>query len=400
MKMKIQRIIELARLIAMNISNQISIKEKEDLDSWRNESGRNEQLYNRIVNWDNFEKRNQSWESFDADRAWAEFSKRQKKNHLEFYPKQIRRYAAAVLIPLMLGGVLYYYFSIEQKNVDKRHNTGETIASITPGTSNAVIILDNGESIDLENGEINQLVEKDGSVITNKNGLLNYSGVKESELKDQLKNTLVVPRGGEYTLVLSDGSKVFINSVSKLVYPVVFNESKREVTLEGEAFFEIAKDVNKPFIVNIDGVKIEVLGTSFNVKAYKEESNIFTTLVEGRVKLNTKGNKTECILAPDQQAVVEKNNNNVTVKEVDVHQFIGWKNGVYLFADQSIEDIMRTLSRWYDFEYEFTNESLKLIHFEGGVNKYENIYPILDIIQSTEKLKYKVDENKIIFMKK
>ncbi len=400
MKMKIQRITELARLIAMNISNQISMKEKEDLDSWRNESGRNEQLYNRIVNWDNFEKRNQSWESFDADRAWAEFSKRQKKNHLKLHPKQILSYAAAVLIPLMIGGVLFYYLSNEQKNVDKRHNTSETIASITPGTPNAIIILDNGESIDLENGEINQLVEKDGSVITNKNGLLNYSGVKETKPNDQLKNTLVVPRGGEYTLVLSDGSRIFINSVSKLVYPVVFNESKREVTLEGEAYFEIVKDANKPFIVNVDGVKIEVLGTSFNVKAYKEESNIFTTLVDGKVKLNTPGNKTECILAPEQQAVVEKNSSNVIVKEVDVNQFIGWKNGVYSFADQSVEDIMRTLSRWYDFEYKFMNESLKGIHFEGGVNKYENIYPILDIMQSTEKLKYKIDGNTIIFMEK
>ena len=400
MKMKIQRIIELARLIAMNISNQISMKEKEDLDSWRNESGRNEQLYNRIVNWDNFEKRNQSWESFDADRAWAKFSKQQKKKHLKLYPKQMLRYAAAVLIPLVLGGVLFYYLSNEQKNVDNRHNTSETVASITPGTPNAVIILDNGESIDLENEEINQLVEKDGSVITNKNGLLNYSGVKETEPEDQLKNTLVVPRGGEYTLVLSDGSRVFLNSVSKLVYPVVFSEDKREVTLKGEAYFEIAKDVNKPFIVNVDGVKIEVLGTSFNVKAYEEESNIFTTLVEGKVKLNADENERGCILVPDQQAVVDRNSNNITVKKVDVQQFIGWKNGIYSFADQSVEDIMRTLSRWYDFEYEFTDESLKAIHFEGGVNKYENIYPILDIMQSTEKLKYKVDGNKIIFTKK
>lgn len=392
---KIQHTIKIAGLIAKHICNRNTLEEKEELDSWKNESEGNKQVYNKIINWDNFQKRNEVWKSFDAEQAWGQFSRRVNKNKPNLYIKQIAKYAAAITIPFILGGTVFYSLHIKQSNDIKKE-----VATINPGTQSATIILDDGESINLEKGKLNQLIEKDGSLITNQKGQLSYPEAKASEQKTQLENTLIVPRGGEYTLVLSDGSRVFLNSVSKLTYPVAFNKDKREVTLEGEAYFEVEKEKNRPFLVNIDGVTIEVLGTSFNVKAYSEEDNIYTTLVEGKVKLNTAGNSNECILVPDQQAVIKRNSNNVQVREVDVQQFIGWKNGIYSFADESIEDIIKTLSRWYDFKYEFTNESLKSIHFEGGLNKYENIYPILDIMESTGKLKYRVDGEKIIFMKK
>ncbi|MCE4565810.1 DUF4974 domain-containing protein [Maribellus sp. CM-23] len=395
--MRIQHLIQVARLIAKDTSNQISPEEKERLESWKNESKQNLKLYDRIVNWDNFQERNREWESIDADHAWEQFSARIEKERRVLNVRQILIYAAAIMLPLLVGGTVFYYLTVRDGNSELTAESSIPVAAINPGTQNAVIILDNGKSIDLENAGIDQLVEKDGSVITNENGQLKYSESKKSG-KEQLRNTLIVPRGGEYTLVLSDGSRVFLNSVSKLVYPVVFDEKTREVSLEGEAYFEIEKDASKPFIVNVEGVKIEVLGTSFNVKAYSEEASIFTTLVEGKVKLNTRGENNDCILLPDQQAVIEKSSHSVAVNEVDVQQFIGWKNGLYSFADQPIEDIMRTLARWYDFEYEFASDSLKAIHFEGGLNKYDNIYPVLDIMQGTGKLKYKIEGKKIIFM--
>lgn len=379
-------------MIAKNISNQINSEERKSLNSWKNESDDNKKLFSKIKNWDNFQERNNTYKSFDAEKAWQQFSLKIKKTNTRVRIMSVLKYAAAIAIPLVLGGIIFFYLS------DRQNNVLQQTASINPGTQNAIIVLDNGKMINLEDEELNQLIEKDGSVIHNKKGELSYSSVKPKRTKKQLQNTLIVPRGGEYNLILSDGSKVFLNSVSKLTYPVFFDKDKREVNLEGEAYFEIVKDKSKPFLVNINGMKIEVLGTSFNIKAYTDEDEIYTTLVEGKIKLNTDKNEKEWILTPNQQAVFEKNSNSIVVHKVDAKQFIGWKDGIYSFTNQPLEEIMKTLSRWYAFEYEFANEETKKVKFEGGLNKYEDIYPILEIMQSTGKLKIKVDGNKITFM--
>ncbi|TLX70377.1 FecR family protein [Labilibacter sediminis] len=389
---QIHRLIRVADLIAKYICNQINPSEKEDLNAWKNESAKNENLFDKIIDWDNFQNRNQTYKSFDAEQAWEQFSTEIYKPKNRFRIMTFIRYAAAIMIPLLIVGSVLFYF------IGNQDDTRREIASINPGTQNAIIVLDNGENINLEDEKLNQLVEKDGSVIRNEKGQLSYLDVKSERRKKLLQNSLIVPRGGEYKLILSDGSVVYVNSVSKLTYPVTFSKSKREVTLEGEAYFEIERDENRPFFVNINGMKIEVLGTSFNVKAYSDEDEIYTTLVEGKIKLNTIKSNDEWILTPEQQAVLEKNSNKVMVRNVDVQQFVGWKNGVYSFTDQSLEDIMKTLWRWYDFEYEFANDSVRNIHFEGGLNRYENIIPVLEIMQSTGRIKYKINGKKITFM--
>ncbi len=390
---KIQDIIKVAGLIAKNISNQINSEEKETLYFWKDRSEKNKKLYDKITDWDNFQERNQTYKQFDTEKAWGKFSQKINKPTYRIRVLSVLKYAAAIAIPLILGGIIFY-------NLNKQNDNTHEIASISPGTQNAIIVLDNGKTINLEDEQLNQLVEKDGSIIRNEKGELSYLNVKSKRAKKQLQNTLIVPRGGEYNLVLSDGSRVFLNSVSKLTYPVVFDNNKREVKLEGEAYFEIVKDKSKPFLVNINGMKIEVLGTSFNVKAYTDDDKIYATLVEGKIKLNTDQNENNWILVPDQQAILKKSSNKVEVREVDVQQFISWKNGMYTFTNQTLEEILKTLSRWYDFEYEFSNESLKSIRFEGGLNKYDDVYPILDIMRSTGKLSYKIDGKKITFIQK
>lgn len=390
----IQQIIKLAGLIAKSICNQTTAEEKEILNSWKNESSNNKTLFSKITDWDNYKKRNQTYQSFDTEKAWARFSLKMSKTHSNKRFLTVFKYAAAVITPLMLGGLLFYYLS------NKPAENLQKVAEISPGTKNAVIILDDGKSINLGELKSDQLIESDGTVLNKKDGTLSYSGNTSGQSKKQLKNTLLVPRGGEYSLILSDGSRVFLNSVSKLTYPVVFNNEKREVSLEGEAYFEIAKDTEHPFIVNVNGMKVEVLGTSFNIKAYSDESEIYTTLVEGKIKLNAGENEKDWILSPDQQAILEKSNSRVEIREVDVLQFVSWKNGVFTFADETLEDILKTLARWYNFEYEFDTESLKSIRFEGGLNKYDDIIPILDIMQSTGKLKYEIEGGKITFLQK
>lgn len=134
------------------------------------------------------------------------------------------------------------------------------------------------------------------------------------------------------------------------------------------------------------------------MKAYADEEQIYTTLVEGKVKLNVDNDANEWILSPYQQAVLDLESQNIKVREVDVEQFVGWKNGVYYFTNQSIVEVVKTLSRWYDFEYEFADETVKQVRFEGGLNKYEDIYPVLEIMQTTRKLKYKIEGKKIVFI--
>lgn len=388
----IHYLIKIADLIAQKICNRINEKEKSKLNSWIKESNRNENLINRISNWDNFQERNRVYNSINTDKAWNLFFQKINKPKPRIIPLSVFKYVAAIAIPIILCISTYYYLHNKQETVT------EQIASISPGTQNAIIILNNGNKINLKELQLNQLIEKDGSVISNNNGELNYTKIQDKKYKEQLINTLIVPRGGEYNLVLSDSSRVYINSASKLIYPVLFNNEKREVTLEGEAYFEIHRNEDKPFIVNINGMKIEVLGTSFNIKAYQDENKVFTTLLEGKIRLNTDADNDEWILAPNQQAVLTKESNNITIREVDAEQYIGWKNGIYYFTNQSLEEIMRTLSRWYDFEYEFENDALRKIHFEGGLNKYDNINPILEIMQSTGKVKIKIEGNKISLM--
>ena len=389
---RIQDILKFAELIAKYISNHLNSEERERLESWMNESKDNKKLIGKIKNWNNFQERNSAYKSYNTKHAWQQFSLKIEKPDPRIRIISLFKYAATIVLPLLLGGLIFYLLS------ENRNDITQQTASIDPGTQNAIIVLDDGQTINLEDAQLDLLVEEDGTEIQNKKGELSYTEVKAKKLKKPLKNTLIVPRGGEYKLALSDGSRVFLNSVSKLTYPVVFDDERREVYLEGEAYFEIEKDVNKPFLVNINGLKIEVLGTSFNVKAYTDEDEIYTTLVEGKIKLNTDKNESEWILTPDQQAVLEKSSDDIIVRKVDVQQYIAWKNGIYSFTNQSLGDIMKTLSRWYDFEYEFANEDLKEISFEGGLNKYEDITPILEIMQSTGKVNYEINGSKITFM--
>ena len=170
---------------------------------------------------------------------------------------------------------------------------------------------------------------------------MNYAENVAQNPKKPIYNTLIVPQGGEYTLVLSDGTRVFVNSMSKLVFPVSFVSNKREITLEGEACFEVVKDSSKPFIVTIKGMQIEVLGTTFNVKAYPTDDQSFTTLVEGKIKLNAGTRASDIrVLEPDQQAVYNPTTAAMVVQKVDAKQFMQWTRGKYIFTNQPLDEIM------------------------------------------------------------
>lgn len=392
---KIESIIELSKLIAKDISGKLSPVERDLLAEWLRQSVKNQEIYERIRSSRNLTERNLIYDRINREMAWGKVS-----SSLGFQAKKriwprLLKYAAAFLLPVILGIATYQYLNDEPQKII------QPIVEIQPGSRHAVLVMADGKSIDLVNDTAKNLVEKDGTLIRNNDDELSYSGQSAKSSKKQVLNTLIVPRGGEYNLVLSDGTRVLVNSMSKLVFPVKFSGNKREITLvEGEAFFEVAKDKTKPFLVTVEGVQVEVLGTAFNIKAYPEDECSYTTLVEGKVKLNPE-NKASKIqyLEPDQQAIFNPLSSGLKIEKVDAKQIIQWTAGKYSFTNQPLDEIMKTLARWYDFDYKFEDESLKKIRFEGGLNKYESVVPILDIINKTGKVKVLVKGKDVTFIK-
>ncbi len=390
---KFKSVIEISELIARDISGQLGPQEKILLKEWLNSSEGNQKLYRKILDKENFRERNNIYESVDVKRAWSGV-----KGNLEIQGKKrvltvLLRYAAAILVPLLFGITAYWYLN------DQPQKSTQSIVEIEPGSSNAVLVMANGENVNLTDTSKRKLVEHDGTIIQNNNEELTYAGTNANKTKETLLNTLVVPHGGEYRLILSDGTRVSLNSMSKLVFPTRFSGSKREVTLEeGEAYIEVTKDKSKPFIVTYKGMQIEVLGTTFNIKAYPDDHQVFTTLVEGRVKINFINQLAKnCFLEPDQQAAFDPSDGGIVVRKVDAKQIVQWTKGKYSFTDQPLDEIMKTLSRWYDFNYQYEDEALKRIRFEGGLDKYESIGPILDIIARTGKVKVSVKGKEVMF---
>jgi ferric-dicitrate binding protein FerR (iron transport regulator) len=391
---KINSIFKISELIARDASGQLNQTEKDTLGKWIKSSEQNQLLYRRIVDGSNLSARNSLYESVDTKKAWNKLSKELMGPQRSRVRYLLIRYAAIIMIPLLIGGAAYLY--LNDKTLQGTHQFSE----ILPATSHAVLVLANGKNVNLSNDSTRNLVEVDGSLIKNTRKELSYAKQLSNNSKETLLNTLIVPQGGEYKLVLSDGTRISVNSMSKLVYPVNFMGNTREVALEGEALFEVSKDKSKPFIVTIKGMKVEVLGTTFNIKAYPDDNQSFTTLVEGRIKLNSGfQSSNESFLEPDQQAVYDPSTTAMAIQKVDAKQFVQWTTGRYAFTNQPLGEIMKTLSRWYDFNYRFEDESLKQIRFEGGLNKYESIDPILDIILETGKVKVTVKGKEVLFSK-
>lgn len=374
------------------MSGQLDQQEKEILESWLRSSQKNQELHDRIVSEKNFLAHSQLYESIDKDKAWARIELNSGTSKKGFSFSLILSYAAAILLPVMI--IISSYWYLNRQPAEATH----PIAAISPGSKSAVLVLGNGKNVDLTHELNKKIIEKDGTVINNSHTELNYAGQPSSGQEETPSNTLIVPCGGEYNLILSDGSRVYLNSMSKLIFPVRFTGNNREVTLEGEAFFEVAKDQSKPFIVSIRGMKVEVLGTSFNIKSYPDDSQSFTTLVEGKVKVSS-GDQLANVnyLEPNQQAVYDPAGSGIIIHEVDAVQMVQWTKGRVTFTNQTLDEIMKTLARWYDFSYQFEDEKLKSIRFEGGFNKYESIDPILDIISRTGKVKVSVKGKEILF---
>ncbi|MFQ3214701.1 MAG: transmembrane sensor [Marivirga sp.] len=262
-----------------------------------------------------------------------------------------------------------------------------------PGGQKAILHIEGEENIILGKGSPSVQKSKNAtqSFLNISSKSLTYGVPNEGPIKQHILET---PRGGEFKLTLTDGTKVWINAASKLIYPSRFSKTERVVTLEGEAYFEVTHDSKRPFIVHSGKQQIKVLGTSFNLTHYPNEA-ITSTLVKGKIQIDTKkGSNT--ILSSGEQATYNQNNESLETKKVNTNHFTAWKDGLFYFNDEPLEEIMKALSKWYDFDVIYKNEKIKDVRFTGTLKRYESFKEVTNIIQMTGHVNFKLKGTKVI----
>lgn len=329
--------------------------------------------------------RNSQIQRFDEKAEWVNIEmkiKTQKKQ-----PKIIRllkpwgSVAAAILL-MVLGTESYFIFQ-DLKRVAP--------TEILPGESLAYLQIDNQNKIDLSVQDTLLHFQQVNAQVDS--GQLVYSNTETNELKIET-HTINVPSKGEYFVQLSDGTKVWMNSESSLKFKSKFTGKQRVVDLAGEAYFEVAKNPDQPFIVRTANTFVKVLGTKFNVKAYPDEDYTYTTLNEGKVKLIMDDNQQ--LMAPNEQVIFNKKNHQYTKKIVDASIYSSWTKGQFVFKDERLEDILNALSRWYGVEVFYKYALQKEERFSISVNRYDEIQPLLNHIELTGDIHLKINKSALI----
>lgn len=310
------------------------------------------------------------------------------------------RIAAAAFVLLMASVTLYFYLKTQPKNqlVGEKH----LITPIKPGGNAATLTLANGKTIMLNDVANGNLAEQAGIAISKtKEGQLVYTindkGAAESG--SQYINTIATPKGGQYQVILPDGTKVWLNAASSLRYPAHFSDDARKVTLSGEAYFEVSKalsrtkQTNIPFIVETEQQVVEVLGTHFNINAYTDEPGVKTTLLEGAVKVGPAGHTNKSVvLKPGEQSYLSEN--TLKIDFVNTDEAVAWKNGLFMFKDADLKTVMRAIARWYDVEVSYQGVIPKK-EFSGEMYRNLNLDQLLDVL-SFYKVHFRVEGKKII----
>ena len=331
---------------------------------------------------------------YDVRRAWLNVVSRTEQQNTRKLIPWIFRYAT-VLAVVICCVVLWF----DQGNKNDYSVTAED-DSISSGTRKAELILANGKSVILDSDMNVHEMEISGMKFVNddKNGELRYDGsfvVEDSSLMSY--NTLCIPKGGEYSLQLPDGSRVWLNSETSIRFPVCFMKDRRKVYLSGEAYFEVTKNASAPFHVYVEGGEVTVLGTSFNVSAYKEDAIWQTTLVSGRVQVVTDDSKV--VVKPTEQYSIDRQTGERVLKEVDTELYTSWVDGKFYFSAYAFEDIVRKLERWYDFTMNYQDEEIKRMHFSGTINKHRPLNEVLQFLEKTTDIHFEISGKNITVSK-
>jgi len=358
---------------------------------------------------------NQEWESHELEAINSLEDKLFEKIRLAMQPsnegqipevpvtsrvRPLRKILIAASVILLVGiGLLFF---LKPRHTAMVADKGPALKKdFGPGGNNAYLILSNGEKLALNQAKIG-LLARQGTheVIKKDDGQIVYSPNTSNAPAEGLLlvNKIVVPVGGQYKVKLPDGTNVWLNAASSLEYPVEFAGNRRQVTLTGEAYFEVVKNAEMPFIVNVNGkMNVNVLGTNFNIMAYEDEDMISTTLLEGSVKVADPANPANAkVLTPGQQADWSENA-KIKVMAVEGEEAIAWKDGQFLFVNEDIHSIMRKLARWYDIKVEYS-KSTKNKSFDGSISRNRNISEVLKLMELTKSVHFTFGEREIIVM--
>ena len=305
------------------------------------------------------------------------------------------RWSVAASVILLIG--LFVGRAIDGVR-DMREDQLLAKSVMQPGTSKAILTMADGEKVMLDRERKLDIQWNERMRVASNGQVIVYEENGKGVVKEEY-NKLVTPIGGEYRLTLSDGTKVFLNAASELKYPVEFMGDRRVVDLDGEAYFEVHKDNQRPFVVRTKGAEVCVLGTSFNVNTYGDDGRIYTTLVNGSVRVLSVKNGQEKVLTPGMQGVMNMQTGQLMVREVDVESYVAWREGRFVFRTMTLDLIMQQLQRWYDFEVFYQNLELKDYEFRGVIKRDMDLDKVLSVIKATTNVDFEV-KGKVITITK
>ena len=421
--------LDIAELAAKFLKGEITREESILLDVWITNSDRNKALWEKLTRPEYLEQQLVSWEDQHSEAAWKELLPAIRSASSVAVPpidsafmerpsaiRRYARYAVAALVIILAGSTGYVVY----RDLHKAAAPVQTPVAastpplrIPPGSRTAQLVLSNGKVIGLGAVGTQKIHEAGGTSVVKDRDVLKYVGAGTNLGDDIRYNMVMTPRGGEYQLVLSDGTKVWLNAASSIRYPVCFSgKDRRVVEVVGEAYLEIAKDADHPFIVTTRQSNITVLGTSFNIKAYPDEPADKTSLVEGLVKVSAASAPSpgsagssvrpgsaagpgDVLLRPGAQVVVDCGR-GMTVGTANLEEALAWKNGLFVFQSECLESMTRKLSRWYNIDFVFNDNSIKNIRFTGRLKRYDDMTVLLDMISSTSRVTFTRDGLRLI----
>ena len=381
-----KKYIRIAELIYKDKIGELSEREKNELLAWLEESDFNRQIFDELAKGSSLSRSYDEYRNIHREQVWSvieqQIAPRRRRLSLQWMG-----YAASVMILVVAG-----WFVFPTSDNGDTIQEGKKVARITPGTQKAILHLDNGEQVVLADNNTVIVEDSLSGKIEQVDKALVYQ--TESAVKEERFNVLEIPNGGEFQVTLADGTKVWLNAGTKLTYPIAFVGKERRVRLEGEGYFEVERDENKPFIVEINGMEVKVLGTSFNLRSFAADNRSTAILVSGKIEVRT---STECIeLSPNQRADLLIGESKLDVREVDAVAYSAWTKGRFVFRRERLETILDDVSRWYNVTVFYEQSSVKDILFSGIMERYADISQTLEMLERTGKVSFIVDQKKII----
>lgn len=345
-----------------------------------------EDLVKKLAVASNIREGLQQQRRYDSRQAWQKLMRHRQS-------RRIRRWSVAAGIMLLLAIGQYWWTG----NVSGPEPSLPLAEKINPGEKKAILTLADGSVWNIQDSAMNIRL-KAGNIKIDSTGLIMPSGTGEGQTVEYAYNTLSIPRGGEYCLTLPDRTKVWLNSESEICFPVQFPSDSREITLKGEAYFEVAKNPSSPFRVKTDEGVITVYGTEFNVSNYNR-GEFSAVLVTGSIGFQPITGKS-VQLKPSQRLKYNVSADKLIIDIVDTRLYTSWKDHLFCFEEESLEEIMKTLARWYDVEVEFVSVDLKQVRLSGTLDKYDDIIPFLKLFEVGTKVRFEIDKRKIKIYKR